>query len=92
MDLAPSTAAAGPASGRCIVRANRLVRVKFVVLPVEATPQDALGETRAPGGGSGAEAGAHPGPGQIRSGVNSVLHPIIQLIFRVIGRLVAARP
>ena len=75
MDLAPATAAAGPASGRCIVRANRIVRVKFVGLPVEPTPEDALRETRASGGGSDAGRG-----------------PILDLIFRVIGRLVAARP
>ena len=69
MDLAPATTAAGPASGQCIARARRLVRVKFVGLPIEPMPEDALRETRASGGG-----------------------PIIHYIFRVIGRLVAARP
>jgi hypothetical protein len=83
MDLAPATAAAGPASGRCIARANRLVRVKFIALPVEPTPGDALRETCASGGSSEAEAGGHPGAGR---------GPIIHFIFRVIGRLVAARP
>jgi hypothetical protein len=83
MDLAPATAAAGPASGRCIARANRLVRVKFIALPVEPAPEYAPGETRAPGGSSAAGAGRHPGAGR---------GPIIQLLFRVIGRLVAARP
>ena len=75
MDLAPATAAAGLASGRCIARANRLVRVKFVGMPVEPAPEDALRETCASEGCAGAGRG-----------------PILEFIFRVIGRLVAARP
>lgn len=50
MDLIPATAGID-ASGRCIVRAQRLVRVKFVALPVETPPGNALREARFPGGG-----------------------------------------
>ena len=49
MDLIPATAGID-APGRCIVRAQRLVRVKFVALPVEPPPGNALRETRFPGG------------------------------------------
>lgn len=48
MDLIPVTAGVnGP--GRCIVRGQRLARVKFVALPVETTPGNALREARIPG-------------------------------------------
>jgi len=70
MDLSHATAGID-ASGRGIVRGNRLARVKFVALPIEATPANALGETRFPGGRAAA---------------------IRHFVFRVIGRLVAARP
>jgi hypothetical protein len=49
MDLIPATAGID-ASGRCIVRGQRLARVKFVALPIEATPGNALREARIPGG------------------------------------------
>jgi hypothetical protein len=49
MDLSHATAGID-ASGRGIVRGNRLARVKFVALPIEATPGNALGEARFPGG------------------------------------------
>jgi hypothetical protein len=48
MDLSPATAGIN-ASGRCIVRGARMARVKFVALPIEATPGNALRE-RFPGG------------------------------------------
>ena len=48
MDLSPATAGIN-ASGRCIVRGARMARVKFVALPIEATPGNALRETRFPG-------------------------------------------
>lgn len=70
MDLMPATAGID-ASGRCIVRGARLARVKFVALPTDDAPGNALGETRFPGGWAIA---------------------IHQLVLRVIGRLVAARP
>jgi hypothetical protein len=47
MDLI--TASAGTdAPGRCFVRGSRIARVKFVALPIEATPGNALRETRFP--------------------------------------------
>ena len=49
MDLMPATAGID-ASGRCIVRGARLARVKFVALPLDSEPGDALGEARFPGG------------------------------------------
>ena len=70
MDLIPATAGID-ASGRCIVRGERLARVKFVALPMDATPGNALREAQFPGGWVCA---------------------IRQFVFRVIGRLVAARP
>ena len=70
MDLMPATAGID-ASGRCIVRGARLARVKFVALPPDNDPGNALRETRFPGG----------------CGI-----AIRQLVLRVIGRLVAARP
>ena len=47
MDLIPATGVV--ASGHCIVRGERLARVKFVALPVETTPGNALREARFPG-------------------------------------------
>ena len=47
MDLMPATAGID-ASGRCIVRGARLARVKFVALPLDNEPGNALGETRVP--------------------------------------------
>ena len=70
MDLIPATAGMD-ASGRCIVRGARMARVKFVALPIDREPGNALRETRFPGGPVGA---------------------IGKFVFRVIGRLVAARP
>ena len=70
MDLIPATISTS-ASGQCLVRGARIARVKFVALPIEATPGNALRETRFPGGC----------PAAIRN-----------FVFRVIGRLVAARP
>ena len=67
MDLALATA---DATQRCIVRGARMARVKFVALPIEATPGNALRE-RFPGGRW--------------SGIR-------RIVFRVIDRLVAARP
>jgi hypothetical protein len=49
MDLMPATAGVD-ASGRCIVRGQRLARVKFVALPMDATPGNALRDGRFPGG------------------------------------------
>ncbi len=49
MDLIHATVG-NPAPGQCIVRAHRLVRVKFVALPLDATPGNALREARTPGG------------------------------------------
>ena len=49
MDLIPATAGID-ASGRCIVRGHRLARVKFVALPMDATPGNALRDGRFPGG------------------------------------------
>jgi hypothetical protein len=49
MDLIPATAGVN-ASARCIVRGSRLARVKFVALPVETAPGNALREARIPGG------------------------------------------
>ena len=56
---------------RCIVRGERIARVKFVGLPPSQGEAfgDARGETRSPRRGS-----------------------ITRYLFRVIGRLVAARP
>jgi hypothetical protein len=66
MDIVPIPVPAGPAAReRCIVRGERLVRVRFVSLPLQGAPEAASGETRASG---------------------------LRHIFRVIGRLVAARP
>jgi len=70
MDLMPASAGID-ASGRCIVRGHRLARVKFVALPAENVPGNALRGACFPGG----------------HGVG-----IRQLVLRVIGRLVAARP
>lgn len=69
MDLIPATAGVN-ASGRCIVRGARLAKVKFVALPLETTPGNALREAQF--------------PGRVDS--------IRKFVFRVIGRLVAARP
>jgi hypothetical protein len=49
MDLIPATVGI-TASARCIVRGDRLARVKFVALPIEATPGNALRDGRFPGG------------------------------------------
>jgi len=49
MDLITATAGVD-ASGRCIVRGHRLARVKFVALPLESGPGNALREARFPGG------------------------------------------
>jgi hypothetical protein len=51
MDLIPATAGID-ASGRCIVRGQRLARVKFVALPIETTPRNALRDGRFRGGRS----------------------------------------
>jgi hypothetical protein len=48
MDLMPANAGID-ASGRCIVRGHRLARVKFVALPIETTPGNALRDGRFPG-------------------------------------------
>ncbi|HUQ28117.1 MAG TPA: hypothetical protein VM051_05965 [Usitatibacter sp.] len=48
MDLSPT--AGVDASGRCIVRGQRLARVKFVALPTDATPGNALRDECFPGG------------------------------------------
>lgn len=77
MDLVPATAGVN-ASARCIVRGHRLARVKFVALPMDATPGNAREASR---------------PGECRGrlfpgGVDAIRH----FVFRVIGRLVAARP
>ena len=70
MDLITATAGVD-ASGRCIVRGHRLARGKFVALPMEMGPGNALREARFPGGWA---------------------RGIRQVVSRVIGRLVAARP
>jgi hypothetical protein len=50
MDLAPiPLIAAQAARERCIVRGERLVRVKFIGLPAEGMLEVASGETRASG-------------------------------------------
>jgi hypothetical protein len=77
MDLVPATVGVD-ASGRCIVRGQRLARVKFVALPMEMAPGNVreahrLGECRGR---------LFPGAGE------SIRH----FVLRVIGRLVAARP
>ena len=77
MDLIPATVGVN-ASGRCIVRGQRIAMVKFVALPVETAPGDVresprLGERR-----------GRLSPGRVDS--------IRKFVFRVIGRLVAARP
>jgi hypothetical protein len=77
MDLIPATAGVD-ASGRCIVRGQRLARVKFVALPIEATPGNVLREAPRLGECWGR---LFPGVDAIRS-----------FLSRVIGRLVAARP
>ena len=76
MDLSHATAIS--ASGRCIVRGQRLVTVKFVALPLDATPGNPrealrLGECRS----------------SLFPGALAVIRPFV---LRVIGRLVAARP
>ena len=48
MDLIP--AMAGMNESRGIVRGARIARVKFVALPIETTPGNALREARIPGG------------------------------------------
>lgn len=54
MDIAPIPVMAGPAAReRCIVRGERLVRVKFVGLALQGEPGVASGETRASGRGKG---------------------------------------
>ena len=66
MDIVRIPAIAGLAAReRCIVRGERLVRVKFIGLPAQGALEAASGETRASG---------------------------LRHLFRVIGRLVAARP
>jgi hypothetical protein len=50
MNLAPIPLAAVHAHDRCIVRANRIVRVKFIGLPAETQPEAARWGTRASGG------------------------------------------
>jgi hypothetical protein len=77
MDLVPATVGVN-ASGRCIVRGQRLARVKFVALPADMAPGNVreaprLGECRV---------SLFPG------GRNSIR----KFVLRVIGRLVAARP
>ena len=50
MDFAPIPLIAAPAAReRCIVRGERLVRVKFVGLPIQGAPEVASGETRTSG-------------------------------------------
>ena len=49
MDLVHATAGID-ASGRCIVRGARLARVKFVALPLDMGPGNALREAPFPGG------------------------------------------
>jgi hypothetical protein len=77
MDLVPATVGVN-ASGRCIVRGQRLARVKFIALPIDMAPGNVreaprLGECRV---------GLFPG------GRDSIR----KFALRVIGRLVAARP
>ena len=48
MDLVPATVGVN-ASGRCIVRGQRLARVKFVALPVDNPPGRTLREACDPG-------------------------------------------
>lgn len=51
MDIVRIPVMAGPAAReRCIVRGERLVRVKFVGLAHQGEPEAASGETRASGG------------------------------------------
>ena len=50
MDIVRIPAIAGLAAReRCIVRGERLVRVKFVCLPIPGVPEAAFRETRASG-------------------------------------------
>jgi hypothetical protein len=51
MDLVRIPAVALPASPRCIVRAHRLIRVKFVSLPPDREPEAAPRGRRASGRG-----------------------------------------
>ena len=51
MDIVPIPVGALHASSRCEHRSNRIGRVKFVVLPLEMEPGEALRGQRAPGGG-----------------------------------------
>jgi hypothetical protein len=53
MDIASIPVISGPAAReRCIVRGERMVRIKFVGLPLQGEPEVASGETRTSGGGA----------------------------------------